>query len=91
MEINISVRKAIPWLRWVVACFHRRGPGSILGQFAVICCGQFCTWTGFCLSSWVFPFHYHFTMPPYSSSCTRFSFQKDKWKKPGRMLSLGLN
>jgi hypothetical protein len=89
IEINISVRKAIPWLRWVVACFHIREPGSIPGQVVVICCGQFCTWTGFCLSSSVFPFHYDFTMAPYSSSCTSFSFQKDR-KKPGRMLLLVL-
>jgi len=91
MEINISVRKAIPWLRLVVACFYRREPDSFPGQFVVICCRQFCTWTGFRPSSSVFPSHCHFTMAPYSSSYTRFSYQKDKWKKPGRMLSFGLN
>jgi hypothetical protein len=43
-----------------------------------------CTGTGFSPTNSVFLCQYHFTYVPYSSS-TRFSYQKDKWAKPGNL------
>jgi hypothetical protein len=48
-----------------------------------VCSEQVGTWTGFSLSTSVFPCQYNFPSAPYSSSFKYYSYEKDKRAKAG--------
>jgi hypothetical protein len=51
--------RAVPWLRQLIANFHREGQVRAMVSSCGICGGQSGTWTGFTQSSLVLPCQYH--------------------------------
>lgn len=66
------------------AC-HRGGPVSITDKSMRDIWWTEATETGFSASNSVAPCQYHSTSAVYSYSCTYFSYQKDRWAKPGNL------